>query len=140
MTPVFWITTDRVWIYRFNIFGTKCPKAGAVLFSVPPQKYVFIPIGIFKKTQHNKNITGKLNAWLMFFSGEEPEESMGLFSKELWELDRNTVQLMQEWQFAKMGWGKAVDLANEAKLLGLNIIVEEIEITELVHKEKTAID
>ncbi len=46
----------------------------------------------------------------------------------------------QEWQFAKMGWGKAVDLANEAKLLGLNIIVEEIEITELVHKEKTAID
>ncbi len=65
---------------------------------------------------------------------------MGLFSKELWELDRNTVQLMQEWQFAKMGWGKAVDLANEAKLLGLNIIVEEIEITELVHKEKTAID
>ncbi len=39
-----------------------------------------------------------------------------------------------------MGWGNAVDLANEAKLLGLNIIVEEIEITELVHKEKTAID
>ncbi len=85
------------------------------------QKYVFIPIDIFKKTQHNKNITGKLNAWLMFFSAEEPEEIvkliqaypqfkpmyeetyemcrnmeeiMGLFSKELRELDRNTVQLM----------------------------------------------
>ena len=30
------------------------------------QKYVFIPIDIFKKTQHNKNITGKLNACLCF--------------------------------------------------------------------------
>ncbi|MCI9251735.1 MAG: hypothetical protein HFI23_12260 [Lachnospiraceae bacterium] len=85
------------------------------------QKYVFIPIDIFKKTQQNKNVTGKLDAWLIFFSAEEPEEIvkliqaypqfkpmyeeiyemfrnmeeiMGLFSKELRELDRNTVQLM----------------------------------------------
>ena len=85
------------------------------------QKYVFIPIDIFKKRQHNKDITGKLDAWLMFFGGEKPEEIvrlieaypqfkpmyeeayemcrnmediMGLFSKELRELDRNTVQLM----------------------------------------------
>ena len=85
------------------------------------QKYVFIPIDIFKKRQHNKGITGKLDAWLMFFCGEKPEEIvrlieaypqfkpmyeeayemcrnmediMGLFSKELRELDRNTVQLM----------------------------------------------
>ena len=85
------------------------------------QKYVFIPIDIFKKRQHNKGITGKLDAWLMFFCGERPEEIvrlieaypqfkpmyeeayemcrnmediMGLFSKELRELDRNTVQLM----------------------------------------------
>ena len=85
------------------------------------QKYVFIPIDIFKKRQHNKDITGKLDAWLMFFCGEKPEEIVrlieaypqfkpmyeeayemcrnmedikGLFSKELRELDRNTVQLM----------------------------------------------
>lgn len=85
------------------------------------QKYVFIPIDIFKKRQQNKGITGKLDAWLMFFCGEKPEEIvrlieaypqfkpmyeeayemcrnmediMGLFSKELRELDRNTVQLM----------------------------------------------
>ena len=85
------------------------------------QKYVFIPIDIFKKRQHNKDITGELDAWLMFFCGEKPEEIvrlieaypqfkpmyeeayemcrnmediMGLFSKELRELDRNTVQLM----------------------------------------------
>ena len=85
------------------------------------QKYVFIPIDIFKKRQHNKDITGKLDAWLMFFCGKKPEEIVrlieaypqfkpmyeeayemcrnmedikGLFSKELRELDRNTVQLM----------------------------------------------
>lgn len=29
------------------------------------RKYVFIPVDIFMKTQHNKNITGKLNAGLM---------------------------------------------------------------------------
>jgi len=85
------------------------------------QKYVFIPIDIFKETQQNKDITGKLDAWLMFFSADAPreieklikaypqfkpmyeevyemcrnmEEIMGLFSKELRELDRNTVQLM----------------------------------------------
>ncbi len=85
------------------------------------QKYVFIPIDIFKETQQNKGITGKLDAWLMFFSADAPgeieklikaypqfkpmyeeayemcrnmEEIMGLFSKELRELDRNTVQLM----------------------------------------------
>ncbi len=85
------------------------------------QKYVFIPIDIFKKTQQNKKGRGKLDAWLTFFSTDEPEEivklikaypqfkpmyeeayeicwnmeeNMGLFSKELRELDRNTVQLM----------------------------------------------
>ena len=85
------------------------------------QKYIFIPIDIFKKTQQNKDIAGKLNAWLMFLSTDEPveiarliraypqfkpmydevyemcrnmEDIMGLFSKELQELDRNTVQLM----------------------------------------------
>ncbi len=67
------------------------------------QKYVFIPIDIFKKTQHNKNITGKLNAWLMFFSAEEPEEIVKLIQaypqfkpmyEEVYEMCRNTVQLM----------------------------------------------
>lgn len=85
------------------------------------QKYVFIPIDIFKKTQQNKDVTGKLDAWLLFLSTDEPEEIiklikaypefkpmyqqayeicrnmevvMGFFSEELREMDRNTVQLM----------------------------------------------
>ena len=85
------------------------------------QKYIFIPLDIFKKTQHNKPIRSKLDAWLMFLCMDEPEEIirlieaypefralykeiyelcqniekvMGMFSKELLELDRNTVQYM----------------------------------------------
>ena len=85
------------------------------------QKYIYVPLDIFKRIRKNKGITGKLEAWLTFFSTEEPEEIvnlietypefkvmyeevyelcrnvecvMGIFSEELRELDRNTVQLM----------------------------------------------
>lgn len=85
------------------------------------QKYVFIPLDIFRKNLHNKGIINKLDAWLTFFSEDEPEVIirliekwpefkvmyeeiynqcrsiegvMNMFSKELQELDRNTVQYM----------------------------------------------
>jgi hypothetical protein len=85
------------------------------------QKYLFIPLDIFKKTHHNKTINNKLDAWLMFFSTDEPDEMIRLlevypefrkmyeevyelcrnmenvmetYSKELLELDRGTVQYM----------------------------------------------
>ena len=85
------------------------------------QKYFFIPLDIFRKNIHNKGISTKLDAWLVFLTSDEPdriaeliqaypefkdlyedvyelcrnmEEVMGLFSKELRELDRNTVQYM----------------------------------------------
>lgn len=89
------------------------------------QKYIFIPLDIFKSIQHNKDdmikIENRLEAWLAFLCMDEPEdiiaiiekypdfkemyeqvydvcqnleEVMGMFSKELLELDRNTVQLM----------------------------------------------
>lgn len=85
------------------------------------QKYIFIPLDIFKENKHNKPIKNKLDAWLMFLCIDEPEEIirlieaypefhvlykeiyelcqntekvMGMFSKELLELDRNTVQYM----------------------------------------------
>lgn len=85
------------------------------------QKYLFIPLDIFKEKQHNKEITNKLDAWLTFISTDNPEEIikliqkypefkllyedvyricqniegvMNMFSEELRELDRNTVQLM----------------------------------------------
>lgn len=87
------------------------------------QKYLFIPLDIFKKIYHNKNITSKVDAWLAFLCMEEPEDVirlisnypqfmvmydevyqlclntekiMGLFSKELQILDENTVQYMMD--------------------------------------------
>lgn len=85
------------------------------------QEYVFIPLDNFRRILHNRGIKDKLDAWLTFLSVDEPEMIMKLitdypqfrkyyeeiyqlcrntervmemFSKELQELDRNTVQYM----------------------------------------------
>lgn len=85
------------------------------------QEYVYIPLDVFQKIVQNKGVRNKLEAWLMFFSTDEPEKmaelmekypefqkmyreiyelclnvekAMEMFSKELQELDRNTVQYM----------------------------------------------
>ena len=87
------------------------------------QEYAFIALDIFQKIVHNKGIRNKLEAWLMFFCAETPEDIVtllegypefqklygeiyelcrnvekviGMFSKELQELDRNTVQYMMD--------------------------------------------
>ncbi len=88
------------------------------------QEYYYIPLDIFKKIQHNKDtIDGKLEAWLVFLAFDEPEmieklileypefrkmyeeiyemcrnmeKVMELHSKELREMDRNTVLYMIE--------------------------------------------
>ncbi len=81
------------------------------------QKYLFVPLDIFKKRMHNKGITCKLDAWLAFLSCDSPddivqiitgypefmplyehiydvclnvEKVMGMFSKELAIMDKNT--------------------------------------------------
>ena len=85
------------------------------------QKFLLIPLDIFHKKQQNKTISNKLDAWLLFFSSDDPndiiqliteypefqamyeqayqmcrnvEKIMSIFSEELRILDRNTVQLM----------------------------------------------
>lgn len=85
------------------------------------QRYIFVSLDIFRKNQHNKPIDSELDAWLTFFSADEPERIMQLvnrfpafksmydevyalcrniegvmemFSKELQQLDKNTVQYM----------------------------------------------
>ena len=85
------------------------------------QEFVFVALDIFRKNQHNKGIRNKLDAWLAFFSIDDPEvivdlvekypyfrsmyeevyemcrnteKVMNMFFKELRELDRNTVQYM----------------------------------------------
>ena len=82
---------------------------------------MFIPLDNFRRILHNKGIRNKLEAWLEFLSTDSPEEIaelveaypefrklyaevyglclnvervMEMFSKELQELDRNTVQYM----------------------------------------------
>ncbi len=87
------------------------------------QKYLYIPLDIFRKRMQNKNIKerSKLDAWLLFLSSDSPEDIiwlaktypqfkamydeiyqmcrniekvMQMFSKELRELDQNTVEYM----------------------------------------------
>lgn len=85
------------------------------------QEFVFIPLDIYRETRHNKGIKNDLDAWLTFLSEDNPEmivqlikqypkfipiyqeiyelcrnveKIMGLFSKELQILDKNTVQYM----------------------------------------------
>lgn len=85
------------------------------------QKYIFIPLDIFRENVQNNSINSKLEAWLAFLSMDAPsvileliekypefgelygqiyeicrnvEDVMGLFSKELLEMDRNTTRYM----------------------------------------------
>lgn len=89
------------------------------------QEYILIPLDIYQKSKHNKNIDNKLEAWLSFMIDDSPnrimeliekypsfrelygevyeicrnvEGVMNMFSKELQEIDRNTVQYMIEEQ------------------------------------------
>lgn len=85
------------------------------------QKYLFIPLDIFLKNRQSINEIKKREAWLFLFSDDDPntvieliekypefrgiyaegyeicrnvEGVMEMFSKELYELDKNTVQYM----------------------------------------------
>ncbi len=89
------------------------------------QKYVLISLDIFARYQQNNNISEKREAWLTLLACDKPEKIVALiekypefrriyeegyeicrntervmemFSKELYELDRNTVQYMIDEQ------------------------------------------
>ncbi len=96
------------------------------------QRYIFVALDIYKENHQNKDIKSRLDGWLTFLSSDEPadiialiekypefkpmyeqiyeiceniEQVMGMFSKELYELDRNTVQYMiDELQEEKKRW------------------------------------
>lgn len=105
----------NIWIHNFE----QLSDTGLELDLM--QKFVFIPLDIFRENHYNKIIENKLDAWLAFLCMDDPdiiitisetypefkamyeqvydicrnvEDVMGIFSKELQELDRNTVQLM----------------------------------------------
>jgi len=87
------------------------------------QKYLYIPLDIFREKMQNKSVKerSRLDAWLLFLSSDDPEDIiwlsktypqfkamydeiyqmcrniekvMQMFSKELRELDQNTVEYM----------------------------------------------
>lgn len=43
------------------------------------QEYVYIPLDVFQKIVQNKGVRNKLEAWLMFFSTDEPEKWRNLW-------------------------------------------------------------
>ena len=85
------------------------------------QEFVFVALDIYKENPQNKKVEKRLEGWLTFLSSDRPkdiialiekypdfkemyeqiyricqniEQVMGMFSKELYELDRNTVRYM----------------------------------------------
>ena len=106
---------------------------------------IYIALDIFKKKQHNEGdrIHNRLEAWLTFFSRDEPvmilrlieeypefralyedvfelcrnvEGLMEIFSKELLEMDRNTVKLMVDLMQEKIDKQEQVIQAKDAEL------------------------
>ena len=119
------------------------------------QKYLFVPLDIFLKIQHNKIIRNKLDAWLLFFSSDDPidiiqlieeypefqamyeqayqlcrnvEDVMGLFSEELRILDRNTVQYMIDEMQDTIDAQKGTIDAQKAALTEKEVLLNEKEL------------
>lgn len=107
------------------------------------QEYLFIPLDIFKKNMDNKPIETELEAWLTFLSFDEPErivelihrypqfkamyediyeiclnmeKVMNMYSKELQELDHNTVMYMIDEMQAQLDQRKQLLLQTEQQL------------------------
>ncbi len=128
------------------------------------QEYYYIPLDIFKKIQHNKDtIDGKLEAWLVFLAFDEPEmieklilqfpefkkmydeiyemcrnmeKVMELHSKELRELDRNTVLYMIDDMQQQLECQKEQMRSQEEKLKEKDNLISEMQkrIAELEKK------
>lgn len=126
------------------------------------QEHILIPLDIFRENMQNKGIKSDLDAWLTFFSVDEPEiieqlikdypqfipmyrqiydicrnmeRVMELFSEELRIMDRNTVQLMiDEMQEEIDGQKKSLAEKDEQ----LNQKDEQIEqhLKEIEHLKK----
>ena len=129
------------------------------------QEFIFLPLDIYFKFHHNKGIRNKLEAWLTFFGSDKPDEIidlieeypeframyedvyemclntekvMGMFSKELQELDKNTVQYMiDEMQDTIDEQKNTIDEQKE-QLAGKDVTISEQKDMLNEHKEQLA--
>ena len=119
------------------------------------QEFLFVPLDIMKKIYENNGIRNKLEAWLIFLSDDNPEtiiqliedypefremyeevcdlclnteKVMDMFSKELLELDRNTVQLMIDEMRDEIASNKVKIQENEAKIREKEAQIQEKEV------------
>ena len=114
--------------------------------------YIFISLDIFRLKMHNKKVTTLLDAWMTFFSTDDPEEIiklitdfpqfkpmyetlyqmcrnvenvMGFFSEELREMDRNTVRYMIDELQKEVDLQKALLQEKDAALAEKDSVIAE---------------
>ena len=117
------------------------------------QNYVLIPLDIFVKYQHNRNVIERQDAWLTLLVCDEPEKIIALiekypefrqiyeegyeicrntervmemFSKELYELDRNTVQYMMDEQQERIDAQREEISAQQDKLSKQQDMIDDL--------------
>ena len=120
------------------------------------QDYIFINLDIFRLKMHNKKVTTLLEAWMTFFSTDDPEEIiklitdfpqfkpmyetlyqmcrnvenvMGFFSEELREMDRNTVRYMIDELQKEVDLQKAAIAENATIIAEMNASIAEKDST-----------
>ena len=118
------------------------------------QEFLFVPLDIMKKIYENNGIRNKLEAWLIFLSDDNPEtiiqliedypefremyeevcdlclnteKVMDMFSKELLELDRNTVQLMIDEMRDEIASNKVKIQEKEAQIQEREAKIQELD-------------
>ena len=116
--------------------------------------YIFISLDIFRLKMHNKKVTTLLEAWMTFFSTDDPEEIiklitdfpqfkpmyetlyqmcrnvenvMGFFSEELREMDRNTVRYMIDELQKEVDLQKAAIAEKDSTIAALQARIRELE-------------
>ena len=122
--------------------------------------YIFISLDIFRSKMHNKKVTTLLDAWMTFFSTDDPEEIiklitdfpqfkpmyetlyqmcrnvenvMGFFSEELREMDRNTVRYMIDELQKEVDTQKALLEEKDAVIAEKDAIIANLQ-TKLAEK------
>ena len=127
------------------------------------QDYIFISLDIFRSKMHNKKVTTLLEAWMTFFSTDDPEEIiklitdfpqfkpmyetlyqmcrnvenvMGFFSEELREMDRNTVRYMIDELQKEVDLQKAAIAENATIIAEMNASIAEKD-SAIAEKDST---